>query len=119
PNRKRCSAATGRRLLMAMKRKVDEPRQILRRDLVLPLLRSRSAEDVTQAVIAFMTRVLEYLLRVVFRQVHRERPRPRPCMLVVERHRPLHESWRDWREPLDHSQLLARAAVVGLVRKVG
>src|SRR6516165_8858546 len=56
-----------------------------RRLLSLP----RCVEHVPHAVVALVTRVLERLLAcVAYGQVHLPCPRARPCVRVVERHRP-------------------------------
>src|SRR5215475_6976857 len=52
------------------------------------LLGARRAQDVTQAVVALVTFVKLDRLRVIQRERHRERPRLRPGLGIVERHRP-------------------------------
>src|SRR5260221_34983 len=80
-----------------------------------------SAENISQAVIAFMAGVLERsLTRIFLRQVHRKGPRPGPCRRIVTGHRPL-DSLRAHRlEALDETQRVATGAAVGdLILEVG
>src|SRR5687768_11987322 len=77
---------------------------------LLFLCGSRRAEDVAHRVIAFVTRVLEDLLRVTdLGQRHDVGPRPCPGIRVLEGHTPLDDGWRDRREALGHHDVLGGA----------
>src|SRR5688572_25990954 len=74
---------------------------------LLFLCGSRRAEDVAHRVIAFVTRVLEDLLRVIhLGQRHHVRPRPCPGVRALEGHTPFDDVRRDGGESLGHDHLL-------------
>src|SRR5215813_9961375 len=82
-------------------------------------LRTRGRQDVVQAVVALVARVLERPLLIGhLRQVHRERPRLRPRVRILEGDRPLDGVRSERLEALDQFQVFAGPAVGRLVREV-
>src|SRR5262245_17063331 len=76
-----------------------------------PFLGARAAQDVFEAQVPLVARILEDLLAVVARQRHHERPRPHPGVGIVEGHFPAQRLRADRREALHQVELLAVVAV--------
>src|SRR5262249_15201700 len=83
-----------------------------------PFLSAGRAQNIAEPVVSLVAPVLERRLRLILRQVHRERPRLRPRGRIIERDRPLDLVGADRLEPFDETQLLARSAVGRLRQEV-